>query len=84
MNLPGHRRPVAFHGTGNDPVWMIDDADLASDLHYRADPGNPRHGFIEPGEPMTLDEYQRAVQQTRGLWQRVTSWPLRGSSGDGS
>jgi hypothetical protein len=79
--LPFYRRPAAFQGTGRDPVWVIESADLGSDLTYRPDPRNAGHGFIEPARPMTLDEYQRALQQTQSLWQKVTS---PGSSADGS
>lgn len=82
INLPSYRRPTAFHGTGNDPVWMIEDANLGSDLLYRPDPLKGGHGFIEPVRPMTLDEYRRALEQTQGLWQKVTSWPIGGSSSD--
>jgi hypothetical protein len=84
MNLPPYRRPPVFHGTGKDPVWMIHQAELGSDLTFRADPRNADHGFIEPNQPMTLDEYQRAVQQTQPLWQKVTTWPMRGSFSDGA
>lgn len=73
MSLPAYRRPIAFQGTGKDPVWTIDTADLGSDLIYRADPRRAGHGFIEPARPMTLDQYQRAVEQTQGSWRKVTS-----------
>jgi hypothetical protein len=84
IKLPPYRRPPVFHGTGKDPVWMIDETDLGSDLNYRADPQNAGHGFIEPDRPMSLDDYQRAVQQTQPLWRKVTSWPACGSSSDGA
>lgn len=83
MNLPGYRRPSAFQGTGKDAVWAIDDADLGSNLSYRGDPRKAGHGFIEPARLMTLDEYQRFLQQTHGLWRKVTSWPMSGSSSNG-
>ena len=79
-NLPRYRRPAAFQGSGKDPVWMIEDADLGIDLMYRPDPRNASHGFIEPAQAMTLGEYQRALQQTQQLWRKVTSWPTPGSS----
>jgi hypothetical protein len=84
MNLPVYRRPVAFQGTGKDPVWMINEADLGADLVYRSAPHNAGHGFIEPAKPMTVHEYQTAVQQTQPLWRKVTSGPMSGSSSDGA
>jgi hypothetical protein len=42
MKLPVYRRPNTFHGTGKDPVWVIDDADLGSNLPGRSAEGRPR------------------------------------------
>jgi hypothetical protein len=84
MNLPVYRRPVAFQGTGKDPVWMIDEAHLGNDLVYRVDPRTAGHGFIEPAQSMTLDEYQQALEQTQRLWRQVTTWPILGSNSDAS
>lgn len=83
MGLPVHRRPVAFQGTGRDPVWSIEEKSLGSDLAFRSDPGNARHGFIEPARTMTLNEFQHALRQTESLWQRVDTWPPTGGSCDG-
>jgi hypothetical protein len=48
-NLPRHRRPPEYGGTGLDPVWMMDSEDLSERLVFRPDPGDPhRHGFVEP------------------------------------
>jgi hypothetical protein len=71
LNLPAFRRPPEHQGTGKDPLWAITDADLGPDLTYRADPVNPAHGFIEPARPMTLAEYQHALEQTKDRWQKV-------------
>jgi hypothetical protein len=72
-NLPLHRRPPAFGGTGKDPVFAIDADDLgAHGLHYRPDPENPvRHGFVEPSREMSLEEYQGAIRSTAASWRRV-------------
>lgn len=71
-DLPMHRRPVAFGGTGSDPVYAIDVADLGADLGWRADPDGPSgHGFIEPVRRMTFNEYQEALWATRNRWRRV-------------
>jgi hypothetical protein len=71
--LPIIRRPRGFGGTGRDPVWMIDEAELGSDLKYQADPNNAGHGFVEPSWTMTLDEYQRALAATQPYWVTITA-----------
>lgn len=72
-NLPSHRRPSKYGGTGNDPVWCISSCDLGPDLRYRPDPQNPtRHGFVEPATAMTENHYQQALGQTRSRWERVS------------
>lgn len=70
-NLPYFRRPQQLGGTGKDPVWMIDDDRLGSDLVYRPDPKNTSHGFIEPNRSMTLSAFQQALAATQPLWQGV-------------
>src|SRR5262249_9103122 len=70
-HLPRHRRPPEFGGTGQDPVWCLDDADLGPLLCFRPAPGHPGHGFIEPAHPMTVDEYQQALAATQPLWRKV-------------
>lgn len=71
-NLPRHRRPAVHGGFGPDPVWKIDVDDLPESLIYRGDPTCPTvHGFVEPKEAMTLDEYQEAVATSRAFWELV-------------
>jgi hypothetical protein len=73
-NLPRHRRPPEWGGTGLDPVWRISGSDLGEDLLYRPDPLDPDvHGFIEPARAMAFDEYQALLVQTRSKWQLVES-----------
>jgi hypothetical protein len=71
MSLPYFRRPPDLGGTSRDPVWRIAEADLGSDLGYRADPARAGHGFVEPSRPMTLGDYQQALARTQGAWRRV-------------
>lgn len=71
-NLPIHRRPERFGGTGKDPVWELETDDLPDKLVYRPDPRKPdEHGFIEPAYRMTFERYQRALRETSELWSRV-------------
>lgn len=67
-NLPRHRRPPEFGGTGKDPVWVISDAELGPRLRYRPDPEVWGHGFVEPAHGMTLADYQAAVAETQCRW----------------
>lgn len=72
MLLPVHRRPNAFNGTGSDPVYAIEAADLGPDLTWRLDPDGPSgHGFVEPVRRMPFNEYQDALWATRSSWHRV-------------
>jgi hypothetical protein len=84
LNLPSFRRPPNFQGTGRDPVFAIDVGQLGPDLRYRPDPNKPKHGFIEPARPMTLDKYQQAVAATQSRWEKVEPPPDVGSNGDGT
>jgi len=71
-NLPRHRRPSSWGGTGLDDVWVISVSELGEKLVYRPDPDQPEaHGFIEPGETMTLADYQAAPTGTRPRWRPV-------------
>lgn len=69
-NLPTHRRPAAFDGTGKDPVWEIKLVCLSAfQLQYRPDPHQPnKHGFIEPIKEMPLEDYQQAIVATLHEW----------------
>lgn len=77
MNLPRHRRPPEWGGTGKDPVWSLDLGKLPDALRYVPDQvagagERARHGIIEPATRMPLEEYEEALASTRDLWQRVT------------
>ena len=70
--LPAHRRPAGFGGSGVDPVFAIDVAELGPDLHWRADQDGPSgHGFVEPVRRMAFNDYQQALWATRSRWHRV-------------
>lgn len=69
-NLPEHRRPDEYGGSGGDPVWELNTDYLPHGLVYRPDPKDPyRHGFIEPAVPMHLDEYETFLRMTQRQWQ---------------
>jgi hypothetical protein len=71
-NLPVHRRPAEFGGTGPDPVWEFETEELPEGLRYSPDRRNPQgHGYIEPARRMSFEEYQRLLHSTRGLWRLV-------------
>ena len=83
-NLPEHRRPPLFQGSGRDPVWRIDQRQLPLILAYRPDPQNADHGFVEPARSMALQEYQEALATTQPCWILVNSWPDQGVNADAS
>ena len=68
-DLPAHRRPSAFDGTGKEPVWKMSTSDLGSDLAYVQD--KPNHGTIQPSKPMPFDDYQKALEGTQRNWENV-------------
>ena len=67
--LPIHRRPSEFGGTGADPVWMIRDDGLAAGLDYVQD--SPRHGIVGPAAPVSLVAFRGALADTRHDWDLV-------------
>ena len=68
-SLPPHRRPPGLGGTGKDSVWQMNTNNLGSDL--RLVPDSPTHGTIQPSRKMTLAEYQNALNDTVGSWEKV-------------
>jgi hypothetical protein len=61
-----YRRPAEFGGTGREPVWVIDSADLGGDLEYLQD--SSTHGVVAPMTEMTFEAYQEAIFETREFW----------------
>ncbi len=71
-NLPKHRRPPFYSGTGKDPVFEIDTDELPRGLVYRQDPQNrDTHGYICPAYQMSLERYQQLLHETQDLWRLV-------------
>jgi hypothetical protein len=66
MNLPDHRRPPKFGGTGKDPVWGITIDSLGVELIFRQD--KPNHGLFEPAREMSIDEFQQALADLASKW----------------
>lgn len=69
LHLPRHRRPASLGGTGTDPVWVLDVADLTTDLAARQD--TPTHAILEAGGPTSLADYEAALATTRLQWRLV-------------
>ncbi len=68
-NLPRFLRPREFGGTGKDPIWEIDDADLPPELIFHQD--RTTHGAIETKGETTLAVYESVLQSTRDKWRLV-------------
>lgn len=66
MNLPDHRRPPKFGGTGKDPVWGISVNSLGYDLIFHQD--KPHHGLFKPIREMSIDELQQALAALAPRW----------------
>jgi hypothetical protein len=71
MNLPQHRCPPEFGGTGKDPVWSIGEENLGEVLVYRPDADDSAHGFVEPVEIMMLENFRSALAATAPHWNRL-------------
>ena len=70
-NLPRHRRPPEYGGTGKDPLWSIQERELGTHLKYVADAvPSPIHGVIEPIISTTFAAYQQALAETAPYWVR--------------
>jgi hypothetical protein len=68
-SLPSHRKPIAWGGTGRDPIWQIDSSYLEPDLEAVRD--SPTHVSIMPRVTMLLAQYELALANTQKYWQRV-------------
>jgi hypothetical protein len=70
--LPYHRLPPDHGGSGKDTLWVIDSDELVEGLIYRPDDAAPdRHGFIEPGQRMRLDDFEDLLASTRDSWRHA-------------
>lgn len=71
-NLPAHRRPPEWGGTGKDPVWETTDASLTNDkIRWVQD--SSTHGTVEPTKEMPYAEYKTALEGTQGSWSKATA-----------
>jgi hypothetical protein len=68
-NLHPLRRPPTYGGSGKDPVWYVALAVLGGDLQFRQDAAT--HGLIEPAQPMSLDDFQKALEATKPNWKKL-------------
>ncbi len=68
QDLPPHRRPPEYGGTGKDPVWKLDTSDLGDELKHV--PDKPGHGTIQPTRTVSLSRYQQALANLKGKWKR--------------
>jgi hypothetical protein len=67
--LPYFRLPPSHGGSGKDPLWVIDSNEFVEGLIYRPDDAGPeRHGFVEPGQRMRLDDFEDLLESTRDSW----------------
>ncbi|WP_427108125.1 RHS repeat domain-containing protein [Lysinibacillus xylanilyticus] len=69
QDLPTHRKPPEFGGTGKDPIWKMNTSNLGSDLVHV--PDKPGHGTIQPARSMSFENYQKALAETQTKWERV-------------
>lgn len=71
-HLQPHRRPPSLDGgVAKDPTFSISSDELPRELTWRIpDKKNQFHALIEPSGPMELDDYKRALCQTRKKWRR--------------
>lgn len=67
--LPAFRKPPAFGGTGQDPLWQIDDSKITGDLEAVQD--SPTYVSILPSATMLLEKYEAALAKTQNDWGRV-------------
>lgn len=66
--LPISRLPTAHGGYNKkDLLFVIDESAVAAPLVHRPDHG--AHGTIQPKEAMHIDAYQRALCQTKPIWE---------------
>lgn len=59
FKLPPHRRPEAYGGSGDDPVWAIAEEVLPARLMFSLD--RAFHGVICPLTKMALSSYRSSL-----------------------
>jgi hypothetical protein len=68
--LPPFRRPAAFGGMGQDPLWQIESSHITGDLEAVQD--SSTHVSIMPKVTMLLSRYEAALAKTQDDWERVS------------
>ena len=68
-SLPAFRRPMAFGGTGRDPIWQIEGSKIIGALEAVQD--SDTHVSIMPRVTMLLEMYENALANTQNDWIRV-------------
>ena len=69
-NLPKHRRPKEFGGTGKDPVWEIDSGQLSTEtIEWHQD--SATHGIVRPTKDMPYKTFKSALEATQGSWSKA-------------
>ena len=69
MNLPEHRRPPEFGGTGRDSVFQYDTDNLPEGLQFRQNTST--HAFIEPDKPMKISVFEELLAGTKPDWDQL-------------
>lgn len=69
-NLPPHRRPRAFGGTGRDPVFMLM-TPLWAAVRIHVDNPEEHHACMEPLMRCSLEAFERELAATRPYWRKV-------------
>lgn len=68
-NLPRHRRPQEWGGTGPDPVWETTDAALTNKkLAWVNDA--PTHGTVSSPKDQPYADYKSALEATQSSWKK--------------
>lgn len=72
-NLPPHRRPPEFGGTGKDPVWEADSGSLTNDKIEWCEDNPGKHGIVRPKKDMPYDEFKSSLEGTQDSWKKKTA-----------
>jgi hypothetical protein len=67
--LPLFRKPKAFGGIGQDPLWQIEDYHIMGDIEAVQD--GETHVSILPRRTMLLARYEAALAATQDFWELV-------------
>lgn len=72
-NLPSHRRPLEFGGTGKDPVWETDSSSLTNDKieWFEDKPGE--HGIVRPKKDMPYNDFKDSLEGTQNSWKKKSA-----------